>query len=75
MAQVYWLSSCKKMCSHGMGSTSFSKKKPKPIRTLKKVNYLFGDLTKKKDLKVLKKKFDYIVNAAGVVDHSSNQSV
>ena len=63
------------MCSHGMGSNQFFKKKPKPIRTLKEVNYLFGDLTKKKDLKVLKKKFDYIVNAAGVVDHSSNPKV
>ena len=59
----------------GWEVTSFSKKKPKPIRTLKEVNYLFGDLTKKKDLKVLKKKFDYIVNAAGVVDHSSNPKV
>ena len=30
---------------------------------------------KKKDLKVLKKKFDYVVNAAGVVDHSTNKDV
>ncbi len=65
----------KKCVRMGWEVTSFSKKKPKPIRTLKKVNYLFGDLTKKKDLKVLKKKFDYIVNAAGVVDHSSNPKV
>ena len=65
----------KKCVRMGWEVTSFSKKKPKPIRTLKEVNYLFGDLTKKKDLKVLKKKFDYIVNAAGVVDHSSNPKV
>ena len=65
----------KKCVRMGWEVTSFSKKKPKSIRTLKKVNYLFGDLTKKKDLKVLKKKFDYIVNAAGVVDHSSNPKV
>ena len=65
----------KKCVRMGWEVTSFSKKKTKPIRTLKEVNYLFGDLTKKKDLKVLKKKFDYIVNAAGVVDHSSNPKV
>ena len=65
----------KKCVRIGWEVTSFSKKKPKLIRTLKKVNYLTGDLTKKKDLKVLKKKFDYIVNAAGVVDHSSNKNV
>ncbi len=65
----------KKCVRIGWEVTSFSKKKPKLIRTLKKVNYLTGDLTKKKDLKVLKKKFDYIVNAAGVVDHSSSKNV
>ena len=41
----------KKCVRMGWEVTSFSKKKPKSIRTLKKVNYLFGDLTKKKTLK------------------------
>jgi len=59
----------------GWEVTSLSKGKPSSIRTLKKVKYLVGDLTKKKDLKILKKKFDYVVNAAGVVDHSANKDV
>ena len=59
----------------GWEVTSLSKGKPNSIRTLKKVKYLVGDLTKKKDLKILKKKFDYVVNAAGVVDHSDNKDV
>jgi len=64
----------KKCVRMGWEVTSFSKRKPKLIRRLDKVKYLTGDLTKKKDLKVLKK-FDYVVNAAGVVDHSPNKSV
>ena len=59
----------------GWEVTSLSKGKPNSIRTLKKVKYLVGDLTKKKDLKILKKKFDYVVNAAGVVDHTDNKDV
>ena len=65
----------KKCVRMGWEVTSFSKRKPNSIRTLKKVKYLTGDLTKKKDLNVLKKKFDYIVNAAGVVDHSVDKNV
>jgi len=65
----------KKCIRMGWEVTSFSKRKPKSIRTLKKVKYLTGDLIKKKELKVLKKKFDYVVNAAGVVDHSANENV
>tara|TARA_B100001063_G_C16763866_1_gene557518 strand:+ start:1464 stop:2378 length:915 start_codon:yes stop_codon:yes gene_type:complete len=59
----------------GWEVTSFSKRKPFSIRKLKKVKYVTGDLTKKKDLNVLKKSFDYVVNAAGVVDHSTNKNV
>ena len=65
----------KKCINMGWEVTSFSKGKPSSIRTLKKVKYLSGDLTKKKDLVVLKKKFDFVVNAAGVVDHSADKSV
>ena len=65
----------KKCIRLGWEVTSLSKRKPNSIRTLKKVKYLTGDLTKKKDLRVLKKKFDYVVNAAGVVDHSADKNV
>jgi len=65
----------KKCVRMGWEVTSFSKRKPISIRKLKKVKYVLGDLTKKKDLNVLKKSFDYVVNAAGVVDHSTNKNV
>lgn len=65
----------KKCISMGWNVTSLSKSKPNPIRILKKVKYLIGDLTKRKDLKILTKKFDYVVNAAGLVDHSANKKV
>ena len=65
----------KKCIDMGWEVVSLSKGKPNSIRTIKKVKYLIGYLTKKKDLKVLKKKFDYVVNAAGVVDHSTNKDV
>lgn len=51
--------------------TSLSTKKPKKIRKLKKVKYIFSDITKKKLLKKkLKINYDYVVNLAGYVDHS-----
>ena len=62
----------KKCVRIGWEVKSFSKKNQIQLE-IKKVNYLKGDLTKKKDLKSLKKKFDYVVNAAGVVDHSANK--
>ena len=58
----------KKCLKMGWNVTSFSKRKPILIRKLTKVKYLTGDLTKKKDLDVLKKNYDYVVNAAGVID-------
>ncbi len=52
---------------------SLSKNKPKKIRKLKSVNYIFCDISKKNKLsKLLKKKsFDYIINLGGYVDHSN----
>lgn len=51
--------------------TSISTKKPKKIRKLKKVKYIFSDITNKKLLKKkLKINYDYVVNLAGYVDHS-----
>jgi nucleoside-diphosphate-sugar epimerase len=53
--------------------TSFSTKTPKNIRKLKNVNYVICDLTKRKELekKLKKKKFDFIVNLSGHVDHNN----
>ena len=50
---------------------SFSINLPRKIRHLQKVKYLTGDLSKKKDLKILNQSFDYVVNLGGYVDHKN----
>ena len=52
---------------------SFSKNRPSRIRKLKKVKYINGDLTKKKDFKKLNYNFDYVVNLGGYVDHTNRR--
>jgi nucleoside-diphosphate-sugar epimerase len=56
--------------------TSLSTKKPKKIRFLKKVNYLYCDISK---YNLLKKKlnlhYNYVVNLGGYVDHSNKKKV
>lgn len=60
----------------GLKVTSISQNYPKKKRKIKNVNYLICDISKKKDLnKISKKKFDYVVNLAGYVDHSNNRKV
>ncbi len=51
--------------------TCLSTKKPIKIRRLKKVNYIFSDISKKKNLKKkINANYNYVVNLAGYVDHS-----
>tara|TARA_X000001036_G_scaffold74675_1_gene66168 strand:- start:210 stop:1112 length:903 start_codon:yes stop_codon:yes gene_type:complete len=50
---------------------SFSKNHPRKIRYLKKVKYLQGDISRKKDLDILNEPFDYVVNLGGYVDHKN----
>jgi len=58
----------------GWKVTSISSKKPKKIRYLSKVKYVFCDITKKKSLnKSIQKNFDYVVNLGGYVDHSNKK--
>ena len=68
----YYLS--KKSLEKGWSVTSISLKKPKKKKYLKKVKYIFVDISKGK---LLKKKiigfFDYVVNLGGHVDHSDKQ--
>ena len=52
---------------------SFSKNFPRKLRHLKKVKYLKGDLSNKKDFKFLDQTFDYIVNLGGYVDHINRE--
>ena len=54
--------------------TSLSTKKPNKYRQLNKVKYLICDITRKKNLKKkIKKKYDFVVNLAGYVDHSNKK--
>lgn len=55
---------------------SISKSKPKKIRKVKNVKYLYCDVYNKKKLKsVVDKDYDYVVNLSGYVDHSKNKSI
>ncbi len=62
----------KKSLEKGWEVSSISTRHPKKLRFLKRVKYIICDITKKKILKKkLKKKFDYVVNLGGYVDHSN----
>tara|TARA_X000000368_G_C23044334_1_gene718445 strand:- start:1442 stop:2356 length:915 start_codon:yes stop_codon:yes gene_type:complete len=51
---------------------SLSQKPPVKYRKVKKINYLFGDISKIKKINFLKKlNIDYIVNCGGYVDHNN----
>ncbi len=64
----------KKCLSLGWSVTSLSSKNPKPQKRLQRVKYLKIDITNKIKLsKIKKKKFDYIVNLAGYVDHTDKK--
>jgi len=60
----------KKCLKKNFSVTSISTKKPHKSRYLKKVKYLFFDISKKKNFKKIKSKFQYVVNLSGYVDHS-----
>ena len=54
--------------------TSISTKPAKKIRYLRKVKYIICDISDKKKLtKVIKKKYDYVVNLGGYVDHTNKK--
>lgn len=49
---------------------SLSKNRPKKLKYLKKVKYLYGDISKYHSIKFLKKyDFEFIINSGGYVDH------
>ena len=53
--------------------TSISSKKPLKIRKLKRVKYIICDITNFQKLKkkIKTKKFDYVVNLSGYIDHKN----
>lgn len=54
--------------------TCISTRPAKKIRHLKKVKYIFCDISNKTKLnKVIKEQFDYVINLGGYVDHSNKK--
>lgn len=64
----------KKCITLGLNVFSLSSRKVKPSRKLDKISYLYCDISQKKKLfNILNnKKFDYVFNLGGYVDHSKN---
>ena len=55
---------------------SISTKRPKSKRRLKKVKYLICDISKKRNLeKIAKRKYDYVINLGGYVNHRDKDQV
>ena len=64
----------KRCLSLNWSVTSLSNNKPPKKRKLSNVRYIICDITKKKSLfDKVQKKFDYVVNLAGHVDHSNKK--
>ena len=56
--------------------SSISTKKPIEFRKIKSVKYYFFDISKKNSFfKISKKKFDYVVNFGGHVDHTNKKKL
>jgi len=59
-----------KFFSKSYSVTSLSKDKPVKKRKLNNIKYIFGDISKKKEILFLRKKnFQYVINCGGYVDH------
>lgn len=66
----------KKAIKKNFSCTSISKTKPTKQKKLNKVKYILCDLENKKKLKKkLINNYNYVVNAAGYVDHSKNKNI
>ena len=64
----------KRCIKEGWDVHSISTRRPRALRFISKVKYIKCDITKKKKLeKKLHKKFNFVVNLGGYVDHSSRK--
>ena len=64
----------KQALKNGWDVSSISKKKPKKERYLKGLKYYFCNISNKNKLdKILKSKYDFIINYSGYVDHSNKK--
>ena len=61
----------KKCLAKGWQVSSFSTSRPKKNREIKKINYITGNISNRKNLKKIKGHFDYVVNLGGHVDHKN----
>lgn len=52
---------------------SISTKRPKKIRRIKGIKYIYEDVVKLKKLIKIKNQFDHVVNLSGYVDHSNKE--
>ena len=60
----------KKCIENNFLVTSLSRSKPKKVKHLKKVKYIFSDIVDKKNLNLkLKDNYNYVINLGGAVDH------
>ena len=65
-----------KCLRNGLQVISLSRNKPKKERLLKKVKYLYADISNKKQLKYrLNFRLDYVVNFGGDVDHHGKNTL
>ena len=67
----------KKACKKNWNVFSISRYAPQKERYLKKVKYLYFDISKKENFKkkVKRNYYDFVVNCGGEVDHSSKRKV
>ena len=65
----------KKCIENNFLVTSLSRSKPKKIKHLKKVKYIFSDIVDKKNLNLkLKDNYNYVINLGGAVDHHGSNT-
>ena len=65
----------KKCIANKLEVTSLSRSKPKKIRYLKEVKYIFSDIVDKKNLKLqLTDNYNYVINLGGDVDHHGKRT-
>ncbi len=64
----------KRSLKEGWDVASISTRRPKKLRYISKVKYIFCDITKKNILKKkINKNFDFVINLGGYVDHSNKK--
>ena len=69
--RVYRFSLIKYCVEKKFDVTCISTKPPDQSRKVKKVKYIYSDISNKKLTKKIKSKYSYVINLGGYVDHSN----